>query len=103
MGDWAKTRLRNMAYPDNVLYLGTESNNKNHSAAFPVSLPEWFIKLFTKTDDLILDPFLGSGTTAVAAKTNGRNYIGIDISKEYCSLAEKRVKGVRQNTGDLSL
>ncbi len=42
-----------MAYPTNVLHLATECNNKNHSAAFPESLPEWFIKLFTKQNDVV--------------------------------------------------
>jgi len=87
MGDWVKTRLkklsdtdkkrdeskvgsgfgknisnwldREMAYPTNVLHLATECNNKNHSAAFPEGLPEWFIKLFTKESDTVLDPFMG--------------------------------------------
>jgi site-specific DNA-methyltransferase (adenine-specific) len=129
MGDWAKTRLKNlsdtdkrrdeskvgsgfgkkisnwigrkMAYPDNVLHLATESGNKNHSAAFPAALPEWFIKLFTKHGDIVLDPFLGSGTTAVAAKRLGRRYIGIEILKQFCSEAEKRVKKEALFTGDL--
>lgn len=57
-----------MAYPTNVLHLATECNNKNHSAAFPEELPEWFIKLFTKEHDkVVLDPFMGSGTTLTAA------------------------------------
>ena len=53
---------KEMVYPSNVLHLATESGNKNHSAAFPSSLPRWFIKLFSNENDLILDPFLGSGT-----------------------------------------
>lgn len=129
MGDWAKTRLkklsatdkrrdeskvgsgfgknisnwvgRQLAYPDNVLFLATESSNTNHSAAFPISLPEWFIKLFTKPGNVVLDPFLGSGSTAVAAKRTGRKYIGIDILKEFCLLAEKRVKAEPNNNGEL--
>jgi len=120
MGDWASSRLRKlgvtdlrrdesrvgsgfgknisnwvgrkMAYPDNVLHLATESANKNHSAAFPTSLPEWFIRLLTRRDDVVLDPFLGSGSTAVAAKRTGRRYIGIEIAKAFCSLAEKRLR-----------
>ena len=44
----------------NVLHIATECANKNHSAAFPEALPEWFIKLFTKEGDLVLDPFMGS-------------------------------------------
>ena len=121
-GDWKKTRLkklsetdkkrdeskvksgfgknisnwigRDMAYPTNVLYLATECANKNHSAAYPFALPEWFIKLFTEKHDVVLDPFLGSGTTALAAKQLEREYIGIDISKEYCEMATKRLCNV---------
>jgi DNA modification methylase len=50
------------------------------------------IKLYTFKGDIILDPFIGSGTTAIAAKKLGRKYIGYDISKEYCKLAEDRIK-----------
>jgi site-specific DNA-methyltransferase (adenine-specific) len=116
MGDWAKSRLKNlsetdkrrdeskalsgfgknvsnwlgraMAYPTNVLHLATESSNKNHSAAFPVELPKWFIKLFSQEGDLVLDPFIGSGTTAVAARMLGRHYLGIELLSEYVTLAE---------------
>lgn len=110
-GDWAKTRLRKlgdndkvrfnsqvgsgfgknianwvgreMAYPSNVLHMATECGNKNHSAAFPKELPSWFIKLFTQEDDLVLDPFMGSGTTCLAAYESGRNYIGIELKDDY--------------------
>ncbi|MBI3244840.1 MAG: site-specific DNA-methyltransferase [Chloroflexi bacterium] len=118
VGDWAKDRLtnlsetdksrdeskvgsgfgknvsnwlgRSMVYPTNVIHLATECSNRNHSAAFPVELPAWFIKLFTKSGDVVLDPFMGSGTTALAAIQHGRNFVGIDISKEYIELAKKR-------------
>lgn len=117
-GDWRKTRLkklsetdkirdnskvgsgfgknisnwlgRDMAYPTNVLHLATECNNKKHSAAFPESLPEWFIKLFTDENDWILDPFMGSGTTIVVAEKLGRNSIGIEINEEYCAVVFDR-------------
>lgn len=81
--------------------MATESANKNHSAAFPVALPQWFIKLFTRPGDIILDPFLGSGTSAVAAKKLGRRYIGIELLKEFCAQAEKRIKHELPHTGDL--
>ena len=73
---------RDMVYPNNVLHLATESANKQHSAAFPVPLPTWFIKLFTQPGDTVLDPFVGSGTTAVAALLLGRHYVGIDTNAE---------------------
>lgn len=118
IGDWAKSRLKNlsetdkrrdnsrvgsgfgknisnwlgreMVYPSNVLHLATESSNKNHSATFPMSLPSWFIKLFTKENDLVLDPFLGSGTTSISASLLGRNSIGIELSPEYYEIAVSR-------------
>ena len=63
-----------------------------HPAPFPEELPERFIKLFSYEEDLILDPFMGSGTTAVAAKNLGRNYIGYEIKKEYVELSKERLK-----------
>jgi site-specific DNA-methyltransferase (adenine-specific)/site-specific DNA-methyltransferase (cytosine-N4-specific) len=111
IGDWAKDRLKNLSqtdkirdnakngsgfgknvsnwvgketvYPTNVVHLATECNNKNHSAAFPRELPEWFIKLFTQENDTVLDPFMGSGTTIEVANRMKRNSIGIEIVSEY--------------------
>ncbi|MBC8487214.1 MAG: site-specific DNA-methyltransferase [Bacteroidetes bacterium] len=122
MGDWAKTRLKNlsktdkirdnskvgsgfgknisnwtnreMAYPTNVLHLATECNNKNHSATFPESLPEWFIKLFTEPGDAVLDPFMGSGTTNIVAKRLKRNSIGIDILPVYIDMVKGKITPV---------
>lgn len=119
-GDWAKTRLRNlsetdktrdnskvgsgfgknisnwegreMAYPTNVLHLATECGNKNHSAAFPEALPEWFIKLFTKEGDMVLDPFAGSGTTLIVAQRMHRNSIGIEIKLDYYQQIKERLQ-----------
>jgi len=122
MGDWAKTRLkklsdtdkirdnskvgsgfgknisnwidRDKAYPSNVLHLATECNNKNHSAAFPEELPEWFIKLFTKENDCVLDPFMGSGTTLTVANRLKRNSIGIEILPEYFNMVKNQLNPV---------
>ena len=82
---------REMVYPNNVLHMATESSNKNHSAVFPVELPSWFIKLFTVPGDVVLDPFIGSGTTAVAAQQLGRYYVGIDVNDEYVEIAKRRL------------
>ncbi len=120
MGDWADTRLRSLgkndvvrfdsqvgsgfgknitnwigrekAYPSNVLHLATECGNKSHSAAFPEALPEWFIKLFTDEGDLVLDPFVGSGTTCAVAQKLRRNSVGVELLAEYCSLAEEEIE-----------
>ena len=124
IGSWAGTRLRNLSntdmtrdeaknnsgfgknvsnwlgkdkvYPTNVLHLATECANKQHSAAFPYALPEWFIKLFTQENDIVLDPFAGSGTTAVAACALNRYYIVIDKEREYCDLAIKELSEYRE-------
>ena len=123
MGDWAKSRLKSLsetdrlrdesrvqsgfgknvsnwegraqAYPTNVLHLATECNNVGHSAAFPVPLPAWFIRLFTRPGDVVLDPFIGSGSTAVAAKGLGRHYVGIDKERDYCEISRERVASLR--------
>jgi site-specific DNA-methyltransferase (adenine-specific)/site-specific DNA-methyltransferase (cytosine-N4-specific) len=121
-GNWSKSRLKNLsetdkirdnskvgsgfgknisnwltrdkAYPTNVLHLATECSNKNHSATFPEELPEWFIKLFTKEKDIVLDPFMGSGTTLFVANRMKRHSIGIDNVSEYYEMVKKQTKPV---------
>jgi len=123
MGNWSETRLkslgkndvvrfdsrvgsgfgknianwlgRHLAYPTNVLHLATETGNKQHSASFPLALPEWFIRLFTEEGDWVLDPFVGSGTTCEAAQRLRRNSVGIDIKSEYIDLAQTRLHPVK--------
>ncbi|MDR0712961.1 MAG: site-specific DNA-methyltransferase [Bacteroidales bacterium] len=120
IGDWVNERLKNLSetdkirdnakngsgfgknisnwlgkstvYPDNVLHLPTECNNKNHSAAFPDALPAWFIKLFTKENDIVLDPFAGSGTTLRVAQNLNRHSIGIEIIPEYVDLIKSNLE-----------
>lgn len=77
--------------PTNVLHLSTETCNKGHPAVFPVALPVFFILLLSKPNDVILDPFAGSGTTAVAAIQLGRNCVLMDNKYEYCLLAKQRL------------
>ena len=62
-----------------------------HPAPFPVELPKRFINLYSFKDDLVLDPFIGSGTTAVASKILQRNYVGYEINKDYIQIADKRL------------
>ncbi len=122
MGDWAKSRLkklsetdkkrdeskvgsgfgknisnwlnREMAYPTNVLHLATECSNKKHSAAFPEGLPGWFLKLFTRVGDTVLDPFMGSGTTNIVANRMRRNSIGIELVPEYYEMVKAQISPV---------
>jgi site-specific DNA-methyltransferase (adenine-specific) len=83
---------RKYVYPTNVLHLSTECANRGHSASFPMSLPAWFIKLFTKEGDVVLDPFIGSGTTAIACLNLKRHYIGIEAMDNYYQLAQDSVE-----------
>ena len=78
-------------------YLNAGDKNllkRKHPATFPDKIPIDFIQCFCPPKGVVLDPFIGCGSTAVAAKQLGRNYIGIDISKEYCKLAEERIKTI---------
>lgn len=72
---------------------GENPKKVGHPAPFPLELPRRLIKLYSYVGDTVLDPFLGSGTTAVAAKLLGRKAIGIDRSAEYCAVAGERVRG----------
>lgn len=124
MGDWATRRLKNLsdtdkvrdpsrvgsgfgkkisnwigrekAYPTNVLHMATETKNRNHSAVFPEDLPEWFIRLFTKRGDCVLDPFMGSGTTVFVAQQMGRNAVGIEILPEYFEAVQQKIHPITE-------
>ena len=82
---------KNYVNPTNVLHLSTECANRGHSASFPLSLPTWFIKLFTQEGDVVLDPFIGSGTTAIACLNLNRHYIGIEAMNNYFHLAQNAI------------
>jgi DNA modification methylase len=79
-----------------VWHIAPESAKRvGHPAPFPVELPGRCIRLFTYVDDLVLDPFMGSGTTAVAAVREGRRFLGFDTDPVYAALAERRVADTR--------
>ena len=68
----------------------TQEMNNPHPAPYPLPLIERIVG--STTAEVVLDPFMGSGTTAIVARNLGRNYIGIEVSKEYCEMAEKRIE-----------
>lgn len=86
------TREQFMEWTKSVWFMNPESAKKvGHPAPFPVELPYRLIQLYTYTGDIILDPFIGSGSTAIAALKAGRKYVGYDIDPAYIKLAEKRI------------
>lgn len=93
--DRFKTQQKN---PTDVWYIQMVSGNyperTSHPAQYPEELVERIIKVASKSGDLVLDPFIGSGTTAVVAKKLGRNYVGYDTSCEYIETAEKRIANI---------
>jgi len=119
IGEWAQTRLRNltgksaerhnsenqsgfgrdlrswkdkdMVLPGNIISVPLVGKNMGHPAVFPVGLPEFFIKLFTKKNDNVLDPFAGSGSTGLAAKALHRNAVLIELEKNYVEVIKKRI------------
>jgi site-specific DNA-methyltransferase (adenine-specific) len=79
-----------------VWSFATESASRvGHPAPFPVELPRRLIELYTFQGDVVLDPFMGSGTTALAALESGRHYLGYEIEEEYLQLAQKRIRDFR--------
>ncbi len=129
IGDWSKKRLAKLSktdlvrdeskvgsgfgknvsnwlgkrfvYPTNVLHLATECANRGHSASFPISLPTWFIKLFSQEEAIVLDPFIGSGTTAIACLSLNRHYIGIEAMNSYHKLTQESIENWKaRNNGN---
>jgi site-specific DNA-methyltransferase (adenine-specific)/site-specific DNA-methyltransferase (cytosine-N4-specific) len=126
MGKWAETRLQNLSkndkqrhnsenssgfgrnvskwvgqetvLPSNVLSLALVGKNKGHPAVFPVDLPSFFIKLLSRPHSLIVDPFGGSGSTAIAALNLERDCAIVDNNSEYCLLASERISKEVKNS-----
>ena len=85
------TEWRDWGYRQ-LWHVGSVRKNDDHEAKFPQELAERVIRLFSNPGDLVLDPFMGSGTTAVAALLTGRSYIGIEKELKYVRLAEAKIK-----------
>lgn len=87
------TRDEFLELTKSIWKFNTESAKKvKHPAPFPVELPRRAIELYTFKGDVVLDPFIGSGSTAIAALKTGRHFVGYDISKEYVEIANKRIQ-----------
>ena len=86
-----------MAWTKSVWHFNAVSAKRiGHPAPFPIALPYRFIQLLSFEGDIILDPFMGSGTTAIAALKSNRHYVGFDTSADYISLAEKRIAAFKE-------
>ena len=87
------TRDQFLEYTKSVWTFPTESARKiGHPAPFPIELPYRLIQLYTFEEDVVLDPFIGSGTTAIAALRTGRRFVGYDNKRDYVELANQRIK-----------
>lgn len=86
-----------LEYTKSIWEFNTESAKKvKHPAPFPVELPRRLIQLYTFEGDIVLDPFMGSGSTAIAAIISDRKYVGYDISDEYCAVSNERIEKCMQ-------
>jgi len=84
-----------LEYTKSVWGFASESAKKvGHPAPFPVELPYRLIQLYTYSDEVVLDPFMGSGQTALAALKTGRHYVGYEVNEEYLKLANERIAGM---------
>jgi site-specific DNA-methyltransferase (adenine-specific) len=93
----ADDNFTELKHPKSVLELQKEHPSKTiHPTQKPVALFEYLIKTYTSVGDTVLDNTIGSGTTAVAAINTGRNFIGIEMDKGYCDIANKRIQEARE-------
>jgi site-specific DNA-methyltransferase (adenine-specific) len=93
------SREQFMEWTKSIWTMNAESARRiGHPAPFPEELPFRLIQLYSFKHDIILDPFMGSGTTAISALKSERNYVGYEISKEYIKLAEKRIEPFKKQT-----
>jgi site-specific DNA-methyltransferase (adenine-specific) len=90
----AVTVTKSMKRKSNVWVMATGARNYGHPAVFPEQLAKDHILSWSNPGDVVFDPFMGSGTTAKMAALNGRNYIGMEISKKYCEIAQRRLSEI---------
>lgn len=88
--DVVAANTHGLAYPSNVLSVGKNREALGHGAAYPVGLPEFFIKAFSDAGDVVFDPFMGSGTTLIAAEKHQRRALGTEVSPRYCQVIINR-------------
>jgi len=80
-------------YVSQIWEISPESD-RSHPAPFPLEIPRRLVKMFSFKNDVVVDPFMGSGTTAAAAAECGRKYIGFDLNKEYIKMANNRMSNM---------
>lgn len=98
------TKEEFIEWTKSVWTMNTESAKRiGHPAPFPEELPNRLIKLFSFTNDIIIDPFMGSGTTAIAAIKNKRNFVGYEINEEYINLANNRILNLKEKISEILL
>lgn len=111
-GDWkmghkGETDLTSeefVQYTKSIWTFPTVSAKKvGHPAPFPLELPRRLIKLYTYKNDVVLDPFMGSGTTCQAAELLGRRWLGVDMDAGYCELARQNIERIRLETMQASV
>ena len=98
------TKEEFIEWTKSVWTMNTESAKRiGHPAPFPEELPNRLIKLFSFTNDIVIDPFMGSGTTAIAAIKNNRNFVGYEINEEYINLANNRIEKLKEKNSEILL
>ena len=103
-GVWSQGKpSANQNEPSSMIWSfnGESKKRVGHPAPFPVELPTRCVKMFSFVNDVVLDPFMGSGSTLVACKQNKRNGIGIEIDRNYCAIAKKRIATVGKESPKL--
>lgn len=91
---WSNRKKGAKVVSNTLIYPPNQNHNKDHLACFPEWLPNFFIKNFTQEEDVVMDPFMGLGTTAKVAKIMGRKYVGFEISQNYIDKANKELEQV---------